>query len=142
LLSQPYQQPVNIKNPGIMAKILIVEDCPELLEFLEVLMKHNNFDTEAAYSKTKAAEKLSLFTPDIILLDVMLHGEDGREICKAWKLNEQYKHIPIILLSANPKLLEGYKECYAVDVIEKPFQINTILEKINKHLNNNPHAVA
>ncbi len=117
-----------------MPKVLIVDDSPDLLDFLSLFLKVKKYDVETATSKAQIEDSLPFFVPDIILLDVRLHGEDGREICKYIKSKTPYKHIPIILLSASPELLKDYRECKACDVIEKPFDIQTVLEKINNQL--------
>jgi len=64
-----------------------------------------------------------------MLLDVKLHGQD-RDLCK--QIKEKFnKEIPVILISANPDLLKDHKECLVVDIIEKPFDIKTVTQKIN-----------
>ena len=79
-------------------------------------------------------DKLETFQPDLILLDIVLEHIDGRDLCKEIKANTLYKKIPVILISANPDFLKGYSEWEANDVIEKPFGINNVIAKINKHL--------
>ena len=65
-----------------------------------------------------------------MLLDVKLNGKDGRDLCK--EIQEKFnKEIPVILISANPELLKDHKECLVVDIIEKPFDIKTVTDKIN-----------
>lgn len=117
-----------------MQKILIVDDSRDLADFLTVLLQLHNFEVETALSKTVLMDKLDTFKPDLILLDIVLRHIDGRELCKEIKNNCLYKKIPIILLSANPEFLKGYEVCEANDVIEKPFDIKTIIDKINMHI--------
>jgi DNA-binding response OmpR family regulator len=117
-----------------MPKILIVDDSRDLADFLTVLLQLHNFEVETALSKTVLMDKLDTFKPDLILLDIVLRHIDGRELCKEIKNNSLYKKIPIILLSANPEFLKGYEVCEANDVIEKPFDIKTVIDKINMHI--------
>ena len=117
-----------------MSKIMIVDDSPDLVDFLTLLLTMRKFEVETATSKAQIEEKLALFVPDVILLDVRLNGEDGREICRYIKAKTPFKHIPILLLSADPKLLDGYEECEAADIIEKPFDIASLLEKVNNQI--------
>jgi len=113
-----------------MANILLVDDQVDLLHALStfLIMKGNN--VEAVLSHEEARNALSLAVPDVILLDVRLKDGDGRELCKEIK-EKHNPGIPIILLSASPQLLKNFEECYADDVIEKPFDLNNVLEKIN-----------
>jgi DNA-binding response OmpR family regulator len=117
-----------------MIKILIAEDFLELQVFFVMFLKMNNYDVRSASSKKEVNEVLNEFSPDLILLDIMLGADDGREICKDIKFMDE--NISVILLSAHAKLLEDYNECGADDVIEKPFENDTLLNKIKNLLQN------
>jgi len=120
-----------------MAKILIVEDNHDLLEFFCLLMEKHGFEVKGASSRIEIDSHLLLFKPDLIMMDVMLHGEDGRDICKEIKSN--HKHLPIILLSGNPQVLSNFSEYHADDVIEKPFTIGTVINKVKEIIAQNSH---
>jgi DNA-binding response OmpR family regulator len=113
-----------------MAKILIIDDNEDLREFFSILLKKNGFETRTATSRTEIDSHLTLFNPDLILLDVLLGNEDGRDLCKEIKTIN--KNIKIILLSGNPQVLTNYYLYKADDRIEKPFEIQEILAKIRK----------
>jgi len=115
-----------------MAKILIVENNGDLRAFLILLFEMNSFEVRSASTSIELNVLLNTFTPDLILLDVILHGENGRDICK--EIKQTHKEIHIILISANKKLLANYEECNADDVIEKPFNIDDILHKVKSLL--------
>ena len=68
---------------------------------------------------------------EIILIDVLLSGEDGRQICKQLRTDRRNEEITLILFSASPKHLENFRECKADGIIEKPFGIKDLLEKID-----------
>ncbi|MGH2566249.1 MAG: response regulator [Ginsengibacter sp.] len=117
-----------------MANILLVDDSEDLLEILSTFLKMKGYEVESALSQEKAKNTLSTFIPDVILLDVRINGHDGRELCK--EIKEKYDpNIPIILLSASPELLKDYEECKADDIIEKPFNLATVIEKVNSAIN-------
>lgn len=117
-----------------MAKILVVDDSPELLELFSEILTNNGHTVQIADSKKNLQNQLPVFAPDLILLDVNLNGEDGREICKEIKQQSLFKHIPIILTSASPELLQDYEVFKADGVIEKPFGLTQILQKISEVL--------
>src|ERR1700712_4790413 len=104
-----------------MAKVLIIEDNVDLLDFFDFFLKRKGFETQTISSKDEINDGLNDFKPDLILLDIWLGADDGREICKEIKKNNQ--SLPIILMSANAKLLENYTNWSADDIIEKPFDI-------------------
>jgi DNA-binding response OmpR family regulator len=115
-----------------MAKIIVVEDYTDLRDFFKALLELNNFEVKSAGSLSELNALLKSFIPDLILLDAMLGADNGREMCKT--LKEKYKEIFIILISANHNSLVNHKECKADDILEKPFAINMVLDKINKLL--------
>jgi len=117
-----------------MVKILIVDDSQELLDLFTHLLSMKGYIVATATSKITVFNKVSNFNPDLILMDVRLDGADGRELSKEIKQNNSTKEIPVILLSASPELLIDYKECKAVDMIEKPFELATVIQKIERAL--------
>jgi len=118
-----------------MHKIIIVDDYTDLQDFFKSLLEMNGFEVKSAGSLSELNALLSSFIPDLILLDVMLGPDSGREICR--ELKKKHKQIHIILISANPKSLDEYKECGADDIIEKPFTITVVLDKIKSLLAKN-----
>jgi len=112
-----------------MAKILIIEDSLDLLDFLSIFMGIHEFEVKAVSTKKEVQSVLDNFKPDIILLDVWLGLDNGREICK--EIKEKNKNLPIILMSANTALLKDHYLCEADDIIEKPFENNSVISKVN-----------
>jgi CheY-like chemotaxis protein len=117
-----------------MSKILVADDSQELLELFSFLLQEKGYTVQTASSKNSFLNRLSDFIPDVILIDVKLNGEDGRQLCREIKQGDTTKGIPVILLSTSPELLNDYEECGANDVIEKPFEISSVLQKIEKVL--------
>jgi DNA-binding response OmpR family regulator len=114
-----------------MIKVLLIDDSTELLELFVLLLNTDKYQVETAPSKDKGWDKLLTFNPDVVLLDVLIDGQDSRNLCLEIKQHTSYKNTPVILLSADPELLRDYEECRAFDVIEKPFSINTVTQKID-----------
>ncbi|MFT3679191.1 MAG: response regulator [Ferruginibacter sp.] len=115
-----------------MAKILIVDDNRELLEVVSLLLKKNGFEVETAASGMEANTILPWARPDLLLMDVWLGFDDGRNVCRDIKRTNN--NIPIILISATPNLLQNFKEYNADDAIEKPFDTQDLVNKINRLL--------
>jgi len=124
-----------------MAKILIVEDYSDLLEFLIVILRQQGHEAEGMLNGMLLHEKIKMFAPGIVLMDVKLGNENGRDLCRQIKEGKLNSAIQVILISASPELLENYSECEAVAVIEKPFEIQMLFDTINKVLNGNNCAV-
>jgi len=79
-------------------------------------------------------KKIDECVPDLILLDVMLAGLDGREICKKIKSTESTKNIPVIMVSATPAVNQTVRDFGANDFVAKPFDIFQLLNKIEHQL--------
>lgn len=115
-----------------MQKILVIDDSKELLEMLGFVLNINGYQVQTATTRSKALTEINNFRPDVILMDVRLNYDDGRELCKEIK-SLPLQSVPIIfLLSASPELLHNYEDYSADGTIEKPFDIDTISEKINR----------
>jgi twitching motility two-component system response regulator PilH len=115
-----------------MVKILIIEDNKDLLDFICALLYMHQFEVSGVTTGKEFKTQLKSFLPDLVIMDVILIKEDGRDLCREFK--KEHKNIPVILISANAKLLIDYKGCKADDIIEKPFNIADILKKINDNL--------
>ncbi len=115
-------------------KILVVDDEPDILEFLQIILQEEGYTVLIA-EKGDCVEKLyNGSLPDIILIDVLLSGKDGREIVKHLKSQEETKHIPVIMLSAHPNAELTAGEAGAEDFVAKPFDIDFLLKKIEQYL--------
>ncbi|OQY54535.1 MAG: hypothetical protein B6245_21135 [Desulfobacteraceae bacterium 4572_88] len=113
------------------SKILIVDDAPSVLSFLsDILMPH--YTVETASSGEDALEVLLKFRPDMVLLDVIMTGLDGYEICRKIRADGSFGFIKIIMISVGTTLkerLRGY-EAGADDYIGKPFDDEELLAKV------------
>lgn len=127
-----------------MSKLLIVDDSAALLEVMKNILERNGYTVKTLNRAPDIYKEIGEFQPDLLILDIYLAGEDGREICKEIRNNVETKQICILVFSASPKTLEDYKSYYADDFIEKPFDITNLVEKIKSVLNyckNKPVAI-
>ncbi len=123
-----------------MKKILLIDDSKDLLDFFEILLEKRGYIVQTELGVKNVYQKLSDFSPDLIILDVMMWGKDGRELCAEIKKEWLYKDVQIILVSASPELLTDYEQFGACDFIEKPFAINTVYKKIESCLSHSPKS--
>jgi DNA-binding response OmpR family regulator len=112
-------------------KILVIDDEPDILEFLKDLLEEEGY-TVVTIDKADYEEKLYAGSlPDLILLDLLLSGKDGRTIVKQLKSQEDTKHIPVIMFSAHPDAEETTRAAGADDFLAKPFELDELLEKVH-----------
>lgn len=115
-----------------MEHVLIVDDSQDLLEFFPFFLQKYELGCLTAHTKAEMYRQLGNTIPNLILLDVILLHEDGRAICKALKSTPAFEKIPVILMSASPGKLENHQAVLADDVLEKPFDIHELIDKMRK----------
>lgn len=117
-------------------KILIVDDEPNIVVPLQFLMERNGYETVVAQSGEEALEAISKEKPDLVLLDIMLPGIDGFEVCEIVKLNQKWKNIKIIFLTAKGRDVDIAKGMVlgADEYIAKPFSNKQIVESVKRLL--------
>lgn len=118
-------------------KVLVIDDEMSILEALAFMLSDAGYSVKTATSSDKLRNIKDGELPDLILLDVLLSGEDGRDIARMLKSKNETKHIPIIMISAHPSAHMTIKECGADDFLPKPFDIDELLLKIKQHLSKN-----
>ena len=118
-------------------KILIVDDEPNILIPLQFLMEQNGYDVIVAQSGEEAFEMIYQYMPDLVLLDIMLPGVDGYEICEVIRLRNELKHIKIIFLSAKGRDINIARGMAlgADAYITKPFSNAKVLKNVKNLLN-------
>jgi two-component system, OmpR family, alkaline phosphatase synthesis response regulator PhoP len=122
------------QGKNIMSKpdIMIVEDEEDIQELIEYNLIKNGFNPVVYSSGEDALASISRFSPDLILLDFMLPGIDGLEVCKKLKNNEETNKIPIIMLTARGEE-ETIIKCFehgVDDYVTKPFSPKILISRI------------
>lgn len=118
-----------------MTKVLIIDDDPDVRTVMNVLMKKQGYEVQTAGNREDALSKLEDFLPSAILLDVLLSGTDGRELCREIRYNRKMKSVPIIMVSAHPGASENIRSYGADDFISKPINTQVLLEKLDRLVN-------
>jgi len=119
------------------ANILVVDDNPENLRLLvELLTKHGYKVRPVPDGELALSSACGKVPPDLILLDILMPGIDGYEVCKQLKADERTRNIPVIFLSALQEITDKVKgfSIGAVDYIIKPFQPEEVLARVKAHL--------
>jgi DNA-binding response OmpR family regulator len=116
-------------------KILVVDDDLDILDALQILLEFAGYDVKTT-EKGEYAENLRDTNgglPDLIILDVLLSGKDGRLICQKLKSQQDTKHIPIIMISAHPNAKQSVAAVGADDFMAKPFDVDELLAMVVKY---------
>ncbi len=122
-------------NTPARRKILVADDDPAILDAVKMMLEFCNYEVCTAQDG-RFEPKLKDHKPQLVLLDIWLSGTDGREVCRKLKSKKETKDIPIILISASRDVEESSKEAGANDFLPKPFEMNDLLNKIEKYITN------
>jgi len=112
--------------------ILTVDDEEDIQNLITLMLKESNYEVITASSSAEAQKIIAHTRPDLIILDIMMPGEDGYSFGAKLKSNEQYFDIPVLMLSAkgsDADIKKGIDLC-ADDYISKPFNQTILLSKI------------
>jgi len=116
--------------------ILVVEDEVGIARMIQVLLEARGFSTVVCHAGDEAIRRIADTSVDLVLLDVMMPGMDGYEVCRRLKADEHWRHIPVIMLTAKDTtrdLVRGL-EIGADDYITKPFNTEELIARIQVFL--------
>ena len=120
------------------AKIMIVDDMPENLRFLEAVLRKQGYTVFAFTNGTAALKAVEKCMPDLFLLDINMPVMNGLDLCTHIKRNEIFTSTPVLFISGQAEIqakMQAFKVGGA-DYITKPFQIEEILARVETHLHN------
>jgi PleD family two-component response regulator len=116
--------------------ILIVDDTPENLRVLGDMLDHKGYEVRIATNGPQALENAASSPPDLILLDILMPGMDGYEVCRRLKENAELQHIPVVFISAltlPDQKIRAFREG-ASDFVVKPFQAEEVVARVATNL--------
>lgn len=111
--------------------ILIIEDDLAIQDVLTIIFERAGYHADVR-SDGEGVLHGDYCLPDLFILDKQLSGMDGLDICKHLKTNEKSKNIPVLIISASPRLEQMVKLAGADAFQEKPFQIHDLLETVHR----------
>ena len=116
--------------------VLVVDDVPLNLDVIVEYLIDAGFNIYVATTGEEALDQLKLVAPDLILLDVMMPGMDGFEVCQYLKKDKASQDIPVIFMTALSELTDKVKgfQVGAVDYITKPIQREELMARVTTHL--------
>jgi len=115
------------------AKILIIDDEPEITEIVETFLTEAGYRVAVENSSLNAVSKAKEFKPDVVLLDIMMPGSDGYAVCKELKQDPDFADTPIIFLTGKDREDDQGRSFQSGGdmYIKKPFSCERLLEIVN-----------
>jgi DNA-binding response OmpR family regulator len=116
-------------------KILIVDHSELMIEVMSYILTSNGYEVISLTRPDHIFNNIRLNHPDLIILDTLLPGIDGRDVCRLLKLNKETKNLPVIICSEGDENDESLRKKGAPDdVLHKPFDMNNLIEKVKLQL--------
>lgn len=118
--------------PNKPAHVLIIDDNEDILFMLEAMLKIKGYKVSVKKNTGNIEAAVISIDPDVIIMDMLLSGADGREICRQLKANDSLAKIPVIMISAHPEAKVHCLNAGANYFVEKPFEMSEILQTVAK----------
>lgn len=115
-------------------KILIFDDDTTILEVITIIFEENGYDVRISETSHDILEKVADYQPDVILMDNWIPKIGGVEATKLLKSTEEFKHIPVIYVTANNDIVALASEAQADDYVSKPFNLDDLELMVAKHI--------
>ncbi|MEO1431020.1 MAG: response regulator [Cyanobacteria bacterium J06633_8] len=125
-----------LEKSGCKGNILVVDDEPDNLEVLSIILESEGYQVRQAINANIALKTIKFQLPELILLDIKMPEIDGYQLCRKLKSNSETKDIPVIFLSGLARDIDKCKgfEVGAVDFVVKPFHLQETLARVQHHL--------
>lgn len=108
---------------------MIADDDPGIVDAIGMLLEFEGYNVIPTFDGHTISDMENQL-PDLLLLDIWMSGQDGRDVCKKLKQGETTRNIPIIMVSASYNIKESALAAGADDFLAKPFEMNDLLTKI------------
>lgn len=115
-------------------RILIFDDDTAILEVVTIIFEENGYDVKISETSHDIIEKVAEYKPDVILMDNWIPKIGGVEATKLLKSNEEFRHIPVIYVTANNDIVALAAEAQADDYVSKPFNLDDLEKIVAKHM--------
>src|SRR5579883_1559209 len=130
------------KNQEPAPTVLVIDDQENIVEFIKLGLKYEGFLVEAAADGPQGLAAAQRINPDLIILDIMLPGMDGLEVCRRLRANPTTKDIPILMLTAKDDVSDRITglDTGADDYLTKPFSFEELVARIRAILRRQSRA--
>lgn len=112
---------------------MIADDDPGIVDAVSIMLEYEGYEVK---STMNGADLLMMDSelPDLLLLDIWMSGNDGRDICRHLKQKTTTSKLPIVMISASRDIERSAIDAGANDFLAKPFEIDDLLKKIERHI--------
>ncbi len=115
-----------------MKKILVVDDDASILEMVQLVLEGEGYEVQTSLDGA-CFQQMHTDLPNLIILDILLSGEDGRELCQQLKSDEKTRHIPVIFFSAHFSARDITAKSGADAFLPKPFHLDELIGLVKRY---------
>lgn len=117
-----------------MKKIVLIDDDQGIVESLTAILEDEGYAVETSLKGHLAVNKVTQQQPDLVILDVLISGTDGRDICRQLKNQDSTHGIPVVMISAHPNIRDEAFDAGADEFLSKPFEVDELLDTIHAQI--------
>ncbi|MBC7914510.1 MAG: response regulator [Pyrinomonadaceae bacterium] len=115
-------------------RVLVIEDEQSNRQSLEIVLRHHGYEVTSSENGADIISLLNSLKPDLVILDMLLKGYDGRLICQEIKKSSKFKNIPVIMMSGHSDIYNTIAEDGANDVLVKPYTEISLISRIERQI--------
>lgn len=121
-------------------KILLIDNDNDILDVMREALSYEGYDVNSLLEVDNIFPEIMQYKPDVIILDYLLNGINGGELCHQIKINHHTSKLPVILISAYPRVLQSLGSYGCNAFIPKPFDLGQLMESIQLLTGGNPQT--
>ncbi|MBS7565033.1 response regulator [Mucilaginibacter sp. Bleaf8] len=111
-------------------RILILENDPDILDIMQEILNYEGFDVKPMSENDDVFKRIEEYDPDLVMIDYLLNGINGGEICAQIKKHPSTSELPVVLISAYSRVLLSLGTYGCDDFIAKPFELSDLINRI------------
>lgn len=111
-------------------KIMVADDDPGIVDAICLMLDFEGYEVSSTVNGATVMD-MKFEYPDLLVLDIWMSGQDGRDICRQLKKDEKTSHIPVLMISASKDIKQSALDSGADDFLAKPFEMDDLLSKID-----------
>ena len=115
-------------------KVMIIDDNEDIVALLKTMLLMKSYNVFIKTDIIDVEESIKEIMPELIIMDMLLSGADGRKVCKSFKNDTRFASIPVLMISAHPNAKEECLNAGAEMFLEKPFEMKDFFESVEKSL--------
>jgi DNA-binding response OmpR family regulator len=114
---------------NVPTDIIVVDDNKDISALLKSVLEFSGHSVAVCPEKDSLFQALLAYHPQLIVMDMMLGNDDGRDLCRLLKADPKTNHIPVLMISAHPDAGESCRDAGASAFLEKPFEMEELLDQ-------------